>query len=138
MFRYLKESFGRKLARRRNRKYGYEITENELPGVGRIRYALWQNPLFDQIPFSKELLDFFRTYIPDGSFAIDIGAHVGDTTIPMALASGPTGLTLGFDPNPYVFEILEVNAGLNKSKTNIEAFNYAITSREGKFYFRSS
>ena len=69
---------------------------------------------------------------------IDIGANIGDTTVPMALAAGSTGITLGFDPNPYVFKILEKNTTLNKDKQNIVPLPYAITVKEEEFYYVSS
>ena len=138
MLSYLRASLRRKLARRRTTNYGYQIESTDIPGVGKVDYALWQNPLFEQVPFSSPLIDFFTKHIPSGSFALDIGAHVGDTTVPMALAAGPSGLVLGFDPNPYVFEILQVNAGLNPELTHIVPHNFAITEEDGLFYYRSS
>ena len=53
------------------------------------------------------MVDFYKKCIKKGDFVIDIGANVGDTTVPMAIAAGAEGLTLGFDPNPYVYKILE-------------------------------
>jgi FkbM family methyltransferase len=47
-------------------------------------------------------------------------------------------MTLGFDPNPYVFKILQVNASLNKDKTNIIPLPFAISQEEEEFYFISS
>jgi FkbM family methyltransferase len=87
---------------------------------------------------TQEEVNFFKKFIPKGSLAIDIGTNIGDTTVPMALAAGKEGLTLGFDPNPHVFKVLEVNASLNKEKTNIIGLPYAITDKEGEFYYSSS
>lgn len=73
-----------------------------------------------------------------GDFAIDIGAHIGDTAMPMALVAGKEGLVLAFDPNPHVFKILTENSGLNKELTNIVPVNVAITTHDGEFFFNSS
>ena len=56
----------------------------------------------------------------------------------MALAAGTSGITLGFDPNPYVYKILEINASLNKDKQNIISQLYAISVKEEDFYYVSS
>ena len=34
-----------------------------------------------------------------------IGAHIGDTTLPIALAAGKKGFVLALEPNPYVFHV---------------------------------
>jgi FkbM family methyltransferase len=51
-------------------------------------------------------VDFYQRFLTKGAVAIDIGAHTGDTTVPMALAAGNTGLVLAFEPNQYVYKIL--------------------------------
>ena len=84
------------------------------------------------------MVDFFKKFIKKGDLVIDIGANIGDTTVPMALAAGSSGITLGFDPNPYVYKILEINASLNKEKQNIVPFPYAITVKDEDFYYVSS
>src|SRR6185295_19332398 len=62
-------------------------------------------------------------------------AHTGDSTIPMALAVGKSGLVLALEPNPYVFPVLKNNAGLNREKTNIIPLPFAATSENGEFEF---
>ena len=56
--------------------------------------------------------------ISPGGVAIDIGAHVGDSTIPLSLLSN---LTIAFDPSISVFPILNINAKINPH-LNIHAF----------------
>ena len=138
MLTYLKESFRRKKARRFTREYPSRLCVYHLPGEGHIEFANWDNPLVSPYHIRQETVDFFKQFIGPGDFVIDIGAHIGDTTVPMALAAGTSGLTLGFDPNPYVFKILSENAALNKDKTNIVPLPYAISSQEEEFYFISS
>ncbi|MFY7789233.1 MAG: FkbM family methyltransferase [Thermoflexibacteraceae bacterium] len=88
---------------------------------------------------SKITIDFFQQFLSEGDLAIDIGANIGQMTIQMALCTGVKGLTLGFDPNPYVYEILEENLKLNPEKTNIVAYNLAITEQdEENLYYHSS
>ena len=131
---YLQESFRRKKARRVTQIYPAKIDSFDLGNEGIIQFANWDNPLYTPITLSQNMVDFFKQFIKKGDLVIDIGANIGDTTVPMGLAAGPTGIALGFDPNPYVFKILEKNATLNKDKQNIVPLPYAITVKEEEFY----
>jgi len=138
MLKYLRESFKRKIARRSTKKYGFKIVEYELPKEGKVQFAKWNNPIYSPDPPAQSDVDFFKRFVTSGSLAIDIGANVGDTTLSMALAAGPEGLIVGLDPNPYAFDILSANASLNKGKTNIDAYNVAVTADKRQYYFHSS
>ena len=138
MFTYLINSFRRKMARRITQKHPTEIDSFEVAGVGTVRFANWNNPLVEKKVMAGATIDFFRKFLAPGDFAIDIGANIGHTTVQMGIATGPTGLTLGFDPNPYVFEILRENAALNPGLARIEAYNLAISDHDDEFYYNSS
>ncbi|GAB3956578.1 hypothetical protein GCM10028805_46870 [Spirosoma harenae] len=138
MFNYLKESFARKKARRVTSKYPYEVVSFQLAKEGTVEFANWKNPLVPAKTITQSEINFFRQFAPLGSFCIDIGANIGDTTVPMALAVGKDGLTLGFEPNPMTYEILEANAKLNAGKSNIIPLKYAVTEEEGEFFYSSS
>lgn len=139
MLKYFKESFRRKKARRVTARYSTLVKEFELEKDGVIEFAVWQNPLYTYVSeISQSNVDFFRKYVKEGDLVIDIGANVGDTTIPLAIASGKEGTTLAFDPNPYVYEVLRQNSKLNQDKTNIVPVNSAISAKAGEFYFAST
>jgi FkbM family methyltransferase len=138
MFSYLKASFRRKKARRITQEYPPRIDIFDLKEFGKVEFANWANPLIAPIKLDVSMIGFFKQFIKEGDLAIDIGANIGDTTVPMALCAGSTGLTLGFDPNPYVYKILEANAALNKAITNIQPVPFAISANEEEFYFISS
>lgn len=138
MFNYLINSFRRKLARRITQKHPTEIDTFEVKGIGKVKFANWNNPLVEKKIISNDTTDFFRKFLSAGDFSIDIGANIGHTTVQMSLASGPNGLTLGFDPNPYVYEILSENAGLNPDHTRIDAHNLAISEQDNEFFYNSS
>ena len=138
MLNYFKASFQRKRARRITREYPAKIYSFELKDEGKIEFANWDNPLLSPKVVSQEMVDFFKKFIKKGDLVIDIGANIGDTTVPMALAAGASGITLGFDPNPYVFKILEKNASLNKEKQNIIPRLNAISVKDEEFYYVSS
>jgi FkbM family methyltransferase len=138
MINYLKESFKRKKARRVTREYPYSISKFDLEQDGLVEFANWENPLVNPVSITQSDIDFYRRFIKRGDFVIDIGANIGDTTVPMAIAAGKQGFTIGFDPNPYVFRILEANANLNPDKSNIVPVCSAISTDEEEFYFISS
>jgi FkbM family methyltransferase len=135
---YFKNSFARKKARRKFNSYGFRVDKFQLNNNETIEFANWLNPLVKPKTVTQKEINFFRKYIPNSSFAIDIGANIGDVTVPMAIAAGATGLVLGFDPNPHVFKILQANAALNIGKAKIIPHQFAITEVEKEFYFASS
>ena len=138
MFNYFKASFRRQQARRVTQEYPPRIDTFDVKGFGKVEFANWGNPLVEQISLNAETIGFFKQFIKEGDLAIDIGANIGDTTVPIALCTGVTGMTIGFDPNPYPFKILEKNATLNRDKMNIIPVPYAISTEEEEFYFVSS
>ncbi len=138
MFNYFRQSFARKRARRVTQEYPARIDTFDIENLGKIEFANWENPLVKTFAITSEMVAFFRQFIKEGDLAIDIGTNIGDTTVPMALCAGASGLTLGFDPNPFVYKILQKNASLNKGKMNIVPVNYAISTNEEEFYFISS
>lgn len=138
MFKYFKNSFRKRAARRITKEYPPKVDTYHLKDIGPVEFANWSNPLIAPLQLSADMVSFFRQFINPGDLAIDIGANIGDTTVPIALCAGVNGLTLGFDPNPYVFKILQENASLNKDKTNIVPVPFAISQQEEEFYFISS
>ncbi|WP_201980523.1 FkbM family methyltransferase [Hymenobacter rubidus] len=138
MFRYLINSFKRKLARRVTQKHPTRVDHFELAGLGQVDFTNWENPLVEKKEMAAETVAFFKQFLHDGDGAIDIGANIGHMTVQMALATGKTGLTLGFDPNPYVYDILAENALLNPNKTAIKAHNLAISDEDNEFFYNSS
>jgi FkbM family methyltransferase len=120
-------------------QWGWQINDYRLPRDGHVQYAQWLHPYMkaDKAPFvvKQAEVDGLRQWISEGDFAIDIGAHCGDTTVPMALAAGRSGCVLGLEPNRYAFAVLEQNARLNPGATRIEARCFAATAEDGQFEF---
>ena len=122
----------------RPREYPYDVTTFSLSREGEVRLARWLHPGERPKTITQESVDSLRTFLSEGDIAIDIGAHTGDSTLPMALATGASGLVFALEPNPYVFKVLEVNAGLNPGKTRIEPLMFAATPVDGQFDFEYS
>lgn len=122
----------------RPRVYGREVRTFDLPGDGRVDYAQWLHPGETAKVIRQDVVDHLRSFLRPGDVAIDVGAHSGDSTLPMALAVGPSGRVLALEPNPYVFAVLASNAALNPGKTAIVALNFAATRQSGDIEFEYS
>jgi FkbM family methyltransferase len=120
------------------RTYGSVVKRFQLPGDGPVEYAAWQHPAETPKVMRQEVVDELRTFLRPGDVAIDIGAHTGDTAIPMALAVGAPGCVLALEPNPYVYPVLERNAALNPGRTVIIPLPFAATAQSGTFTFEYS
>ena len=86
--------------------------------------------------FGNNIIEYFKKLIPKGGFAIDIGAHVGDTAIPMGLAVGENGLVHAFECNPTTYKFLKYNVQINKLK--IVPVLKAVGDRNEKMIFNYS
>ena len=65
---------------------------------------------------------------------MDIGAHVGDTTLPLGVAA-KGGTVVAFEMGPPV-EILRINARLNP-QFNIDIYNVAITNHTNSVLYET-
>jgi FkbM family methyltransferase len=124
--------------RPRTREYTFDLDHFDLPREGRVDFALWRHPKQQRGELTQADVDGLRAYLPAGHVGIDIGAHTGDTTLPMALAAGPSGAVFALEPNPHVFKVLLANAALNRTKTNIFPLNLAATEADREFDFQYS
>lgn len=115
--------------------WGTEVRRYELPADGVVEFAQWLHPCVSEQPIEQAEIDGLRQFIRPGDFVIDVGAHTGDSTIPLALACGSTGRVLALEPNPHVYAILEQNAGLNFGRTRIDCRCCAATPEDGTFTF---
>ncbi|HTY86439.1 MAG TPA: FkbM family methyltransferase [Candidatus Acidoferrum sp.] len=131
----LKELFYLAGLRPRTRVYGHRIQTIDLPRDGRVEYARWLAPNASDLILRQEELDELRTFLQEGDLAIDIGAAVGNSTLPMALVCGGSGAVIAFEPNPFTFAILGANAALNPGRTNIIPIPYAATESDSTVVF---
>ena len=120
------------------REYAHEVVTFNLPAEGEVQIARWLHPGEAAKSVTQASVDALRAFLGEGDVAIDIGAHTGDTTVPMALAAGPTGRVFALEPNPYVFKVLAANALLNRSKTHIVPLMFAAMPSDGEFDFEYS
>lgn len=119
----------------RPRSYGYEVRHADLGPDGVVPYAQWLHPKAYRCEVTAELVAEHRKYVRPGDFCIDVGAHSGDTSLPLGIAAGPEGCVLAMEPNRYVFPTLEANARLNRERANIVPVMAAATPEDGDFAF---
>jgi len=138
MLSYFKKRKEKKRLKRTFKEYGSKIKSFDIEGLGKVEYAQWLHPFEGPKEVTASQINFYNSLATKGSLIIDIGAHTGDTTVPMALAVGKQGLVIGLEPNLYVFKILEENTRLNTELTNIDALPFAATQEDGEFIFNYS
>lgn len=117
--------------------WGHEVRRFELPD-GAVDYAQWLHPGESRKEIRAADVESLREFLAPGDFCVDIGAHSGDTTVPMALAVGPQGTVLALEPNRYVFPVLEANARLNPERTHIVPLRLAAAENDGPLEFEYS
>jgi FkbM family methyltransferase len=138
MLKFIKRKLEKNKLKSTFKEYGYEISEFAIENIGKVEFAQWLHPFEKPKELNYDHVLFYKKLCKQGDLIVDIGAHSGDTTVPMALAVGKEGLVLGIEPNKYVYKILEKNASLNKEKTNIIPLCFAATAEDGNFSFNYS
>jgi FkbM family methyltransferase len=73
-------------------------------------------------------------WCPPGGIAIDIGANIGDWSIPAALAVGPTGRLLAIEPIPRMAAALRKTFGINRLR-QASVVEMALSSSAGQTNF---
>ena len=67
--------------------------------------------------FSNRFERFFR--IKEGDVCLDVGACIGDTTLPTAIKTGPKGTVIAIEPEPYNLKFLQMNLATLKNSPSI-------------------
>ena len=117
------------------KSFGLDIIDITYGDNKTCEWALWKNPKCPALPRIEDY-DILKSFLGSGDFAIDLGAHVGDTTLPIALCVGKRGAVLALEPNPATYRILQANSELNQKTTNIIPINAAAMSEDGDYVFQ--
>jgi len=78
--------------------YAHKLQKFDLPSDGIIEYAQWLHPHEPKKEITQQSVNDLRKFLSPGDVAIDIGAHTGDSTVPIALAVGKTGCVFAWSP----------------------------------------
>ena len=97
--------------------------------LGRCRYGwmLHQGPYIGKCfelygEYSESEINVMRLFLRDGVASLDIGANIGDLTLPMSHLVGPSGRVYAFESHIENFQILNANLALN-GVSNVKTFN---------------
>lgn len=63
--------------------------------------------------YSESEVAMMRNFLGEGSVAIDVGANIGDLTVPLAKIVGASGRIYALESNPKIFNVLCANLALN-------------------------
>ena len=103
-------------------------------GLKPLRFAQWDHPSEGHHQFNHGLYKGLTKILPVGAIAVDIGAHGGDTTLPISLATRG-GRTFAFEMGPP-YAMLRCNVDLNPS-LHIETHALAVSDRDGEVMYES-
>ncbi|MEE2821208.1 MAG: FkbM family methyltransferase [Pseudomonadota bacterium] len=81
-------------------------------------------------------VDFYSQFISPGDVAIDVGAHIGDSTLAFAVCAGIDGHVYGLEPNPATFQILASFCLVNRSRVSITPVPWALGLADGSSNFQ--
>ena len=87
--------------------------------------------------YEEKLVKILQEHIKAGSVFYDLGAHWGYFSILASAIVKDNGKVYSFEPIPYNFARLQKNIGINCT-VNIEAFNLAISDKEGVSLFSNT
>jgi FkbM family methyltransferase len=84
----------------------------------------------------RDFLEALKTHLHPGETALDVGAHLGEFTLPLAGILGEKGRVLSFEPEEHAFQRLLDHLKLN-GVTNVQTFNKALgdEDRTDRIYF---
>lgn len=122
IFCYLLRIFGGKL---------YVIIDNQkfsVPYTNSLFFSYYQNV------YEPSVSSLFCSLIEKGMTVVDVGANLGYYTLLAAKRVGDNGLIIAFEPNPFMFDLLQENIRINGWK-NVQAFQLAVSDSEGKRQF---
>lgn len=88
---------------------------------------------------AKWMTEIIHACITPGEIAVDVSAHTGLWTLPLAKRILSAGHVYAFEPEPATFSALNRNVKLNHL-TNVTTFPFALTDRESDrlFYIRQN
>lgn len=72
--------------------------------------------------YSEDEVRIIRAFVKPGATAIDVGANIGDLTLPMATFAGADGQVFAFESHSDTFNVLCANLALNQI-SNTRAIN---------------
>jgi FkbM family methyltransferase len=79
--------------------------------------------------YSESEISLMRAFLGEGATVIDVGANIGDLTVPLAKIVGSSGRVYAIESNPLTFNILCANLALN-AISNTQPLNVFVANSE--------
>lgn len=95
-----------------------------------VRYAR-----FFPEDYEKENAQLIARYVKEGMTVIDIGAHIGLTSVIISKYLNGTGRIYAFEPTPSTFTVLQDTVRINKLQNIIEPVRAALFRESGTTFF---
>lgn len=80
--------------------------------------------------YSESEVEIFRLYVQPGDVVIDVGANIGDLSLPLSLLVGNQGRVYAYESNPAAFHTLCANLALN-GIVNVKPVNALVAHSAG-------
>ncbi|MEA2790841.1 MAG: hypothetical protein QOG73_3247 [Acetobacteraceae bacterium] len=77
--------------------------------------------------YSESEVQVLRAFIRPGNTCLDVGANIGDLTVPMSQIAGPTGRVFAIESHPDTYHVLGANLALNGIE-NVRTFNRFVSN----------
>lgn len=122
---YMKYSLGAKNVRLKFGDITARYETNSPKDYWLLSIGIWE------LSFMKDVI---FEYVRPEDVCLDIGAHVGMYTIPIALRVGSKGRVIAFEPNEQNFNSLLRNISFNKLD-NIHSLRMAVSNEDGEIPF---
>jgi FkbM family methyltransferase len=104
---------------------------SEVPNLGKFYIddnpTLVKKKLRSGRPWEPHLIREFEEHVVPGTTALDVGAHIGSLTVPLARLVGPEGRVYAFEPQKHVYRELVHNLRPNEL-TNAIPLRFAVSS----------
>lgn len=112
-----------------NRDRFRDAPPDDLYERGRVSFEeLYPITLGTPVDYDANLRAAYQVFLQPGDIAIDVGAHVGKHTLPMARAVGDAGYIYAFEPLPDAFAGLQENLE-REGITWVEAHHVAVADK---------
>jgi FkbM family methyltransferase len=106
----------------------------DVPNVGKFylddNQASVKKKLRSGQPHSPRVIEEFEKHVVPGTTVLDVGAHIGSLTVPLARLVGPKGRVYSFEPQKKIFRELVYNVKLN-GLLNVTPLRFAVSSAPG-------
>jgi FkbM family methyltransferase len=90
---------------------------------------------FGNIPYEPKTTEYLRRHLQPGSVFADVGANHGYFTIVAAGLVGDAGLVFAFEPNPPVYERLDLHVRVNGFDHRVVLVEEALWDKSGEETF---